>query len=89
MSKDGPLSRELEKRWLALSIFDRSFLLSDLGINGENREFLACKTIDEVVRSEPKDLPSEVKSRLVMAMTAEGFSKDEYERAKKGPERGN
>ncbi len=85
----SPVDETLEKRWSALDVIGRAILLKDLGVDGRNEEFLGGKTMEEIIQSSQGDLPCEVRSRLLMAVTPGGFSKEEYESVKKGPERGD
>jgi len=95
-----PLDQLLEKHWSVLSPPDRAALLKDLGIDGKNEEFLAGKTMDQILQGGQYDLPNEVWGRLIMAVTDGGFTKEEYERVRElhrkskesklgTPERGN
>ena len=79
--KDCSIIDLLEKHWLGLTIADREVLFNDLGVIDESRDFLDCKTIKEVIRSDYSELPYEVRGRLLMAVTDKGFSKAEYGRA--------
>ena len=72
----------LEKHWSALSLVERAILLMDLGWDVKYKEFLGGKTMDQVIQSGQADLPGEVRGRLIMALTDEGFSKEEYQREK-------
>ena len=80
----------LEKHWSALDLFNRMKLLIDLKIDGTDKKFLEGRTMDEILKSGQDDLPGEIRGRLILALTNEGFSKGEYERcvaAMRGPER--
>ena len=77
----------LEKYWSILPIADRLTLLKDLGVSGENREYLGGRTIDQIVETDQADLPGIIKGRLVCALTVDGFSKEEYLRVKEETEK--
>lgn len=82
MRRSSSINQALDKHWSALSMFDRALLLNDLGINGGNENYLAGKTIDQLIQYDQDNLPGEVRGRLIMAVTDDGFSVKEYERVR-------
>lgn len=79
---ESSVNQVLEKWWSTLPILDRAILLKGLGINGENENYLAGKTMDQIIQSDQDGLPGEIRGRLIMAVTDDGFSVKEYERVK-------
>jgi hypothetical protein len=71
---------DVEDHWSKLCVSSRAILLVDLGVDGEDGNILEGKTMDEIIQIDVCELPSEVRARLVLAVTDEGFSKREYER---------
>lgn len=82
-NEPSSIDRILEEHWSVLSFIERAVLLRDLGIDGKNEEILGGKNIVDILRLGQNDLPSEVRSRLIMAVTVEGFTKEEYEKSKR------
>jgi len=82
-NEPSSIDRILEEHWSVLSFIERAVLLRDLGIDGKNEEILGGKNIVNVLQLGQNDLSSEVRSRLIMAVTVEGFTKEEYEKSKR------
>jgi len=80
--KKTSIDRELEKYWSPLPIFDRALLLVSLGIDGKDLRFLNGKTMDQIIQTDQDSLPSEIRGRLIMSLTEDGFSPAEYDREK-------
>lgn len=78
--RNDSISETLNKHWSSLPIFDRAVLLWRLGIDGKNEEYLGGKTMDTIIHSNQDGLPGEVRGRLLLAVTKDGFSLSEYER---------
>ena len=75
------LDSVLDKHWGNLSsIIDRAVLLNNLGIDGRNENILGGMTMFQIVQSKQHELPCEVRDRLIMAITNDGFSVSEYQR---------
>ncbi len=78
----SPIDQMMEKHWLVLNYFNRRVLLADLGVGGRDESILGGKTMSEIVHSDGGSLPSEIRGRLIMALTEDSFTKEEYERAR-------